>query len=328
MIRLSGLYRLPPLENQRAAVLPQSGAADFAAPALRDYFELTKPRITLLVVISTAVGYCFGLGAHVNVIALLNVLLSTAMLAAGTATLNQWYERDIDAKMNRTKIRPIPSGSISAGRALVFGVALCVLALIDLATFTNFLAASLGFLTSFIYLFVYTPLKRRGPSCTTVGAVPGAMPPLIGFAAASGHLTAEAWILFGMIFLWQFPHFHAIAWIYREDYARGDIKMLAVVQPNGKALSRADSAHAVSPHSHYDCPSVLRHGRNDIRDCRFTAGHWISRYRLGNVFASRLRACETAPSYIGHLSPAVVCIPGLRQSAIFLVALNCCRNVV
>ena len=238
MIRLSGLYRLPPLENQPAAVLPQSGAADFAAPALRDYFELTKPRITLLVVISTAVGYCFGLGAHVNVIALLNVLLSTAMLAAGTATLNQWYERDIDAKMNRTKIRPIPSGSISAGRALVFGVALCVLALIDLATFTNFLAASLGFLTSFIYLFVYTPLKRRGPSCTTVGAVPGAMPPLIGFAAASGHLTAEAWILFGMIFLWQFPHFHAIAWIYREDYARGDIKMLAVVQPNGKALSR------------------------------------------------------------------------------------------
>jgi protoheme IX farnesyltransferase len=112
------------------------------------------------------------------------------------------------------------------------------LGVIDLWSFTNFLAAALGFITSFGYLFVYTPLKRRGPICTTIGAVPGAMPPLIGFAAASGHLTLEAWILFGILFLWQFPHFHAIAWMYREDYERGEIKMLAVVHPDGKALSR------------------------------------------------------------------------------------------
>ena len=257
--------------------------------------------------------------------ALLNVLFSTAMLAAGTATLNQWYERDIDARMNRTKIRPIPAGSISAERALVFGVVLCVLALIDLAVFTNLLAVSLGFLTSFTYLFIYTPMKRRGPSCTTVGAIPGAMPPLIGFAAASGHLTAEAWILFGMIFLWQFPHFHAIAWIYREDYARGDIKMLAVVQPNGKALSRQI---IVPSHSGDDCPGVLCHGWNDLRYCRFAARHWVSRYWLGNVFASRLRACETSASHICDVSAAAVCIPGLRQSEIFALALSCCGNMV
>jgi heme o synthase len=159
-------------------------------------------------------------------------------MAAGSATLNQWYERDIDSKMNRTRSRPIPAGTIPAHHALYFGIALSLLGLLDLWSFTNYKAAALSFLTSVGYLFIYTPLKRKGPICTTVGAIPGAMPPLIGFAAASGHLTFEAWILFGMLFLWQFPHFHAIAWMYREDYARGDVKMLAVVEPGGRALSR------------------------------------------------------------------------------------------
>jgi protoheme IX farnesyltransferase len=227
-------------DKQQAAAqwLPQPGEVVIGARVFQQYFQLTKPRIALLIVISTAVGYCFGAGRHLNLVTLFNALLGTAFMAAGAATLNQWYERDIDSKMNRTRNRPIPAGTIPARHALYFGIVLSLLGMIDLWNFANFEAAALSFLTSFGYLFIYTPLKRKGPICTTVGAIPGAMPPLIGFAAASGHLTFEAWILFGILFLWQFPHFHAIAWMYREDYARGDVKMLAVVQPDGKALSR------------------------------------------------------------------------------------------
>ena len=206
--------------------------------SIHEYLQLTKPRIALLIVISTAVGFCFGIGSHLSLFVLFNALLGTGLMAGGSATLNQWYERDIDARMNRTKRRPIPAGTISADAALLFGIAISVLGMAELWAFTNIKAALLSFLTSFGYLFIYTPLKRKGPICTTVGAIPGAMPPLIGFAAASGHLNIEAWILFGILFLWQFPHFHAIAWMYRADYARGDVKMLAVVKPDGRALSR------------------------------------------------------------------------------------------
>jgi protoheme IX farnesyltransferase len=204
---------------------------------LRQYYELIKPRIALLIVISTAVGYCYGVGQHFSFFTLVNALLGTALLAAGSATLNQWYERDLDALMTRTKIRPIPAGTITPNQALTFGIAVSVLGAVELFTQVNALAAGLGILTSVGYLFVYTPLKRKGPICTTIGALPGAMPPLIGYAAASGHLTVQAWVLFAILFLWQFPHFHAIAWMYREDYERAGIKMLAVVKPRGKALS-------------------------------------------------------------------------------------------
>ncbi len=229
------------LGNKPEAAAQWLGPAENVALGSRvfhEYLQLTKPRIALLIVISTAVGYCFGTGSHLSVWTLLHALLGTALMAAGSATLNQWYERDIDSKMKRTRMRPIPAGTITAQHALYFGIVLSIAGLIELWCFTNFLAASLGFLTSFGYLFIYTPLKRKGPSCTTVGAIPGAMPPLIGFAAASGHLGLEAWILFGILFLWQFPHFHAIAWMYRDDYARGEVKMLAVVKPDGRALSR------------------------------------------------------------------------------------------
>ncbi|HTU46393.1 MAG TPA: heme o synthase [Bryobacteraceae bacterium] len=225
-------------KQQAAAWLDPIVEVDPGTRVFEEYLKLTKPRITLLILISTAVGYCFGAGSHLDTFTLLNALLGTTLLAAGAATLNQWYERDIDSKMNRTRTRPIPAGTIEARHALYFGVALSLLGAIDLWSFTNSLAAALGLLTSFAYLFAYTPLKRRTPLCTTIGAVPGAIPPLIGFAAASGHLNLDAWILFGILFLWQFPHFHAIAWMYREDYKRGDIKMLAVVEPDGKALSR------------------------------------------------------------------------------------------
>jgi protoheme IX farnesyltransferase len=205
--------------------------------AVRDFVQLIKPRIALLIVISTAVGYCYGTLSTFSFLTLLHALLGAALMAGGSATLNQWYERDLDAQMNRTRIRPIPAGTISPNHALLFGLVLSIVGLLELCLFTNLLAAFLGLLTSAGYLFAYTPLKRIDPICTTVGALPGAMPPLIGFAAARGHLTLEAWVLFGILFLWQFPHFHAIAWIYREDYKRAGIKMLAVVRPHGAGLT-------------------------------------------------------------------------------------------
>ena len=201
------------------------------------YFDLTKPRITLLIAISTAVGYTYGTTAGFGWIAFVNAVIGASCMASGAAALNQWFERRTDAKMQRTKNRPLPSGWIRPSHALLFGMFLSIAGLLDLSLFVNVLAAGLGLATSLGYLFGYTPLKRVGPICTTVGAVPGAMPPLIGFAAAAGHLTVHAWILFSILFLWQFPHFHAIAWLYREDYEHAGIKMLAVVRPNGKALS-------------------------------------------------------------------------------------------
>ena len=216
----------------------QPAEAAFDTSIIGEYIQLTKPRIALLIVISTAVGYCFGTGSHFDFLTICNAVIGAGLMAAGSATLNQWYERDIDARMDRTRNRPIPAGTIAASHAFYFGMCLSVLGGLELWKFTNAEAALLGFLTAFGYLFLYTPLKRKGPICTTIGAIPGAMPPLIGFAAASAHLTLDAWILFAILFLWQFPHFHAIAWMYRADYARGDIKMLAVVEPTGKALSR------------------------------------------------------------------------------------------
>ena len=225
--------------NKQTALVLEGQADEFGLSGLSiigEYFQLTKPRIELLIIIATAVGYCFGIGSTFHIGRLLNALLGTALMAAGSATLNQWYERDIDEKMNRTKGRPIPAGTISARNALIFGVLVSVLGFGELLVFTNYLAALLSFATSFGYLFVYTPLKQRSPICTTIGAIPGAMPPLIGFAAANGHLTSNAWILFGILFFWQFPHFHAIARMYREDYARGGVKMLAVVDPEGRRV--------------------------------------------------------------------------------------------
>jgi protoheme IX farnesyltransferase len=204
--------------------------------ALHQYYELIKPRIALLIVISTSVGYSYGVAKPFNLVTFFNALLGTALMAAGSATLNQWYERDLDALMNRTKMRPIPAGTVTPVQALTFGVAASVIGALELLIFVNVLAAGLGLLTSVGYLFVYTPLKRKGPICTTIGAFPGAMPPLIGYAAARGCLTVQAWVLFAILFLWQFPHFHAIAWLYREDYERAGIKMLAVVKPFGNAL--------------------------------------------------------------------------------------------
>jgi protoheme IX farnesyltransferase len=209
---------------------------------MRDYIALTKPRITWLILMSTGVGYFFGLkrgwtGWHDSIL-LLNTLVGTGLIASGTAALNQWFERDADCLMRRTAGRPLPSGKMSANRALWFGIALAAAGFIELAVWANLLTGLLGALTLGAYLFIYTPLKQRSHLSTVIGALPGAVPPLMGYAASNGGLTAEAWTLFAILFVWQFPHFLAIAWMYREDYARAGIRMLPVVEPDGMSTAR------------------------------------------------------------------------------------------
>ncbi|MGH9648640.1 MAG: protoheme IX farnesyltransferase, partial [Bryobacteraceae bacterium] len=172
------------------------------------YLELTKPRITLFILMSTGVGFLFGthLGKPWTWMELFHTLLGTMLIAGGTAALNQWYEREGDGLMNRTKARPIPSGRLTARSALTFGTALSAAGFMELWLGVNFLTALLALFTLASYLFVYTPLKRVSPISTTIGAIPGAMPPLIGYAAAAGLLNWEAGVLYAILFLWQFPH--------------------------------------------------------------------------------------------------------------------------
>jgi heme o synthase len=187
---------------------------------------------------STAVGFYFGVHGAWSFAVLFHALLGTALIASGTFTLNQWYEREADAKMRRTCERPLPTGRVTPRQAFWFGVALSAAGFLDLWLGANLLTAGLGLFTLLAYLLAYTPLKQRSKHSTTVGAIPGAMPPLIGFAASAGSLTVEAWVLFGILFFWQFPHFYSIAWMYREDYQRAGIRMLPVVEPDGESTAR------------------------------------------------------------------------------------------
>jgi protoheme IX farnesyltransferase len=212
---------------------------------MRDFLELTKPRITILILICAAVGYYFGCRTSFHLALLVHVLLGTALMASGTSALNQWWEADSDARMRRTRERPIPAGRMKRSHALVFGVLVSAAGFAELCLGTNALAAALGLFTLLAYLFVYTPLKQRSPACTTIGALPGAMPPLIGYAAASGSLDTAAFALFLILFVWQFPHFYAIAWMYRDDYARGRIRMLPVIEPDGESTARRIMACSV-----------------------------------------------------------------------------------
>jgi protoheme IX farnesyltransferase len=196
---------------------------------LFDYWELTKPEINFLIAITAATGFWLGSPAvvsHFPWMAFIHTLLGTVFVAGGAATLNQLIELRYDAQMRRTARRPLPYGRIAPSRALWFGVLLSGFGVVYLAISTNALAALLAALTLLSYLFLYTPLKRITPLCTVVGAIPGAAPPLIGWAAARGHLDPAAWVLFGIVFLWQFPHFMSIAWMYREDYARAGYVVL------------------------------------------------------------------------------------------------------
>jgi heme o synthase len=216
-----------------------------ASSLLFDYWELTKPDINFLIAITTAAGFWMSTAAAVwdfPWMPFLHMLLGTVLVASAAATLNQLIERRYDARMRRTARRPLASGRILPSHAFWFGVVLSVLGVAYLAISTNALAAFVAALTLLSYLFLYTPLKRITPLCTVVGAIPGAAPPLIGWAAARGRLDPEAWGLFAIIFLWQFPHFMSIAWMYREDYTRAGYLVL----PPGENRNRLVSWQAVS----------------------------------------------------------------------------------
>jgi protoheme IX farnesyltransferase len=193
---------------------------------LRDYYTLTKPEVNLLILMTTSAGYYLASRGPFRIVGLLNTLLGTLLVASGTATLNQWMERVWDGKMRRTANRPLPSGRLSSREALVFGLLLSVTGGLYLLLAVNALSAALAVSTLLSYLLVYTPLKRKTPLCTLLGAFPGAMPTLIGSAGASAAINRQAWFLFAILFLWQFPHFLAIALMYRDDYSRAGYHML------------------------------------------------------------------------------------------------------
>lgn len=277
---------------------------------MKDYLALTKPRITWLILMSTGIGYYFGQRGALDVWVLLHTLLGTALLASGTATLNQWYERDADGRMRRTQNRPIPAGRVGARPAFLFGLGLIVLGEWELASQVNALTAWLGFLTVASYLLLYTPMKQRTWWSTTVGAFPGAMPPLIGFAAARGELMVEAWILFAIIFIWQFPHFYSIAWMYREDYGRAGIRMLPVVEPDGVSTSRHILGFALLL-----IPASLLPGFLDMN------GPWYlaAALALGGLFlraAVRVARERTLQNARGVLKASVVYLPLLYLALI------------
>src|SRR5216683_27001 len=225
----------------REAVQPSSTVREKVSA----YIELTKPRITFLIVLTSAAGFCLASRGAVDYALLTHAMIGIALLSSGIATINQFMERDLDALMRRTEERPLPTGRLLPFEALWFGLVLTLTAEIYLASFVNLLTAALGLTIIAGYLLLYTPLKTRTTLSTVVGAFPGAMPPLIGWAAARGQVGIAAWVLFAILFLWQFPHFLAIAWMYREDYGRAGIRMLPVVEPDGRVTGQQMVAYAL-----------------------------------------------------------------------------------
>lgn len=205
---------------------------------LKDYLELTKPRVTALVTLTAWIGFCLGEDGSVNVVKLLGLLLGTVLVAGGSSALNQYIERDSDAKMKRTQMRPLPQGRLQPPKALLFGLILSLGGIGTLLWSVNFLTSVLAFLALLIYLFFYIPLKPSTPLCTAVGALSGAIPPVMGWTACRNALNPEAWILFTLLYLWQFPHFLSLAKIFREDYAQAGFRMLPVIDLGGGVTAR------------------------------------------------------------------------------------------
>ena len=203
-----------------------------------DLVALTKPRVLAMVLVTTLVGYDVGLTGSADYLRMIHLLIGTLLAAGGTLALNQYSERDIDAWMDRTRARPLPAGRLQPLEALLFGVALTLLGTAYLAALVGALVALVTAATAILYLFAYTPLKQRTALCTLVGAVPGALPPVAGWAAARGDVTLGAWVLFGMLFLWQLPHTLSIARLYRDDYARAGVRVLPVIDPDGASTER------------------------------------------------------------------------------------------
>ncbi len=221
---------------------PPSGAMDLAIAGNRrrslDFLLLAKPRVVLMVLVTTLVGYYVGSSGVPDYVRLVSTLIGTGLAAAGTLALNQFLERDVDARMERTRLRPLPDGRLTPNEALLFGVAITCAGLGFLALAVGPLAGLVTAVTAGLYLFAYTPLKLRSSLCMVVGAVPGALPPVTGWVAARGEFGVGAWVLFAILFLWQLPHTLAIARLYSEDYARAGIQVLPVVDPDGTSTER------------------------------------------------------------------------------------------
>jgi protoheme IX farnesyltransferase len=211
-----------------------------------DFVALTKPRLNLLVVATSAAGYYLGEPGPLNAVKMIETVIGTALVASGAAVLNQVYERDTDRLMRRTRTRPLPDGRVSVREARVFGVLLSALGLGLLAATSNLLATFLALVTLVVYVIIYTPMKRWSSLSTLVGAIPGALPPLIGWAAASGSLALAGWSLFGIVFLWQIPHFLAIAWMYRDDYRNAGFPMLPVIEADGRRTGQQALLYAIA----------------------------------------------------------------------------------
>ncbi|MCH7924907.1 MAG: protoheme IX farnesyltransferase [Planctomycetes bacterium] len=236
----------PDIQEAASALSPTNVSARSAR--LLAYFELTKPRIASLSLVATAMGFFLALpaSASVSMIPLLiHTLVATAMVAAGANAINQFMEADLDAKMERTRNRPIPSGRLTPFEVGVFGLCLALFGVVYLALAVNTLAASIAAVTFCTYAFVYTPLKRVTSLCVFVGAIPGALPPVIGWAAASGSVTIGGWLLFAIVFFWQLPHFVAIAWLYQDDYRRAGYPMLPVIDQEGTRTNLHMITHTV-----------------------------------------------------------------------------------
>ena len=218
----------------KAAVIEADNIAPSRTRFAADFAELVKARLTLLVLLTTAVGFYLGARAPINYVALFHVVFGTAAAAAGAAALNQWWERRLDALMHRTKTRPIPAGRMRPAEALALGTVLSIFGVGYLAIVCNVLSAALAAITIVIYIFAYTPLKRTSTANTIVGAIPGAIPPMIGWVAARGRIDSGAWSLFAILALWQLPHFFAIAWMYRDDYSRAGFRMISSDDKTGE----------------------------------------------------------------------------------------------
>jgi len=203
-----------------------------------DLVALTKPRVLVMVLVTTLMGYNLGLTGSADYFHLIHLLIGTLLAAGGTLALNQYWERDVDARMARTRTRPLPAGRLQPLEALLLGGALTLLGTAYLAALVGTLAALVTAATAILYLFAYTPLKQRSALCTLVGAVPGALPPVAGWAAARGDVALGAWVLFGVLFLWQLPHTLSIARLYRDDYARAGVRVLPVIDPDGASTER------------------------------------------------------------------------------------------
>jgi protoheme IX farnesyltransferase len=236
------------VKDARAAVAANVRDEGTAARTLGDYIALTKPRLNLLVVATSAAGYYLGAPSSgaLNMPLMAAAVAGTALVAGGAAALNQVYERDTDALMRRTRMRPLPDGRVPAADARIFGLLLSAAGLALLVTLTNVLATALALATLVVYLIIYTPMKRRSPVATLVGAVPGALPPLIGWVASNGRLSLGGGALFLIVFLWQIPHFMAIAWLYRDDYGKAGFPMLPVIEPDGRRTGRQAVLYAAA----------------------------------------------------------------------------------